>query len=47
MREAVMRVPRNAPEGLFKFTTEMGNHSVIIKGRMMGGVPRISTIRIP
>lgn len=47
VREAILRVPRSQPEGVFKLSSRIGPHPVTITGRMMDGVPRISNIWVP
>ena len=47
VREAILRVPRSQPEGVFKLSSRIGPHPVRITGRMMDGVPRISNVWVP
>ena len=47
VREAILRIPRSQPEGVFKITTRIGEHEVTVTGRMLDGVPRISNMWVP
>lgn len=47
VREAILRIPRSQPEGVFKIATDIGPHSVTVTGRMMNGVPRVSNVWVP
>jgi hypothetical protein len=44
VREAILRVPRSQPEGVFKITSQIGPYPITVTGRMMNGVPRLSNI---
>jgi hypothetical protein len=44
VREAVLRVPKSQPEGVFKISSQVGSHPTTVTGRVVNGVPRISNI---
>ena len=44
VREAILRIPRGQAEGVFKLPIGIGPHSVVVTGRMMNGVPRVSNM---
>ncbi len=46
LREAVLAVPRSQT-GVFEVTTQLGRHSLTVRGRVVNDVPRISTAFVP
>jgi hypothetical protein len=47
VREAILRVPRSQPEGVFTQYDRIGPHPIKITGNMINGVPRISNVMTP